>query len=628
MRNRPNQHPPGKLRARLSYPVILPHAAVLIALTACQSSFITVTTRRAPDSLSIPILPASPVSTPQPLPEPLPPMAPPDAAGRVVWDGPVSDMAITLTDAGTGQVLATKRTDAAGRFALPVADATAASRILLVSATYGERSLFALLATDPVPTTVELTLATTVAAKKMGPVISDVAASQSGTAAAANRRHALLDALQIFTDRITKHLMTAAIDPKALTDHAAIESVANSLAGSPDLAPGLANLVEQGHRVLLANVKEGGRVVWPSPWNAGQMQIAAPALTRTGYDTLRVSYTGTSEDLAVPAEAFTMPDGQSAHLAAVARTLHNVPYRSPASGGGPVAAVPPPAATVFAVGNTPLDVKADAAGNAWVANFGSNNVTKLSPAGAPVGTYATGAGPGAVAIDAGSNVWVANFSGNSLTKLATNGNLVGTYPLPANSMPTELAIDTAGNVWTANQNGDTISKVSPAGAVLGTFAAGDWPIAITVDGGNNVWVANQSSHTVMKFDTNGVQQGTFPCGTFPKSVAVDPGGNIWVLNANVGSMNAADTLTKLSAAGAILNTYPLPNTSVRLTISTTGDLWVTGWSTNLLMKYDMAGNQLTTYLTGTNPNRLTIDTARNVAWVTNTGGNNVARIAI
>jgi DNA-binding beta-propeller fold protein YncE len=54
--------------------------------------------------------------------------------------------------------------------------------------------------------------------------------------------------------------------------------------------------------------------------------------------------------------------------------------------------------------------------NLWVANNSSNNVTKLSPAGAVLGTYAAGSEPFGIAFD-GANIWVANEGGNSVSKL-------------------------------------------------------------------------------------------------------------------------------------------------------------------------------------------------------------------
>jgi YVTN family beta-propeller protein len=68
------------------------------------------------------------------------------------------------------------------------------------------------------------------------------------------------------------------------------------------------------------------------------------------------------------------------------------------------------------VGSNPWGVAFDGA-NIWVANSGSNNVTKLLAAtGALLGTFPVGSNPKAVAFD-GANIWVANWGSKSVSKL-------------------------------------------------------------------------------------------------------------------------------------------------------------------------------------------------------------------
>ena len=70
----------------------------------------------------------------------------------------------------------------------------------------------------------------------------------------------------------------------------------------------------------------------------------------------------------------------------------------------------------FAVGTAPRAVAFDGA-NIWVANSGSNNVTKLRASdGANLGTFAVGSVPDGVAFD-GANIWVANIFSNAVSKL-------------------------------------------------------------------------------------------------------------------------------------------------------------------------------------------------------------------
>ena len=66
-------------------------------------------------------------------------------------------------------------------------------------------------------------------------------------------------------------------------------------------------------------------------------------------------------------------------------------------------------------GNGPQGIAFDGA-NIWVANFASDNVSKLRASdGANLGTFATGNYPVGIAFD-GANIWVTNDFSDSVSK--------------------------------------------------------------------------------------------------------------------------------------------------------------------------------------------------------------------
>ena len=90
-----------------------------------------------------------------------------------------------------------------------------------------------------------------------------------------------------------------------------------------------------------------------------------------------------------------------------------------------------PALTI-STGTTPYALALDSAGNIYVANQGSNTVTKYAPAGGAA-TLTISAGistPFALALDSAGNIYVANYSSNTVTKYAqsatVNWNAIGT----------------------------------------------------------------------------------------------------------------------------------------------------------------------------------------------------------
>ena len=176
--------------------------------------------------------------------------------------------------------------------------------------------------------------------------------------------------------------------------------------------------------------------------------------------------------------------------------------------------------TSFTVGSSPFGIAFDGA-NVWIANFSSNNVTKLrANDGASLGTFTVGTSPSTLAYD-GANMWVANTHSNNVTKLrGRDGALLGTFTV--GSGPTGICFDGA-NMWVTNVNTNTVTKLRASdGHLLGTFTVGGSNAAACAFDGANIWVANNGSSNVSKLRaSDGHLLGTFPTGMFPSGVAFD-----------------------------------------------------------------------------------------------------------
>src|SRR5208283_424430 len=105
---------------------------------------------------------------------------------------------------------------------------------------------------------------------------------------------------------------------------------------------------------------------------------------------------------------------------------------------------------------------------------------------APANAACAGATLYGIAFD-GANIWVANSGSNTVTKIrASDGSLVGTYAV---SNPWGIAFDGA-NIWVTNYGSKTVTKLRARdGCLLGTYGVGTKPLGIAFDGAN-IWVAN------------------------------------------------------------------------------------------------------------------------------------------
>jgi hypothetical protein len=283
----------------------------------------------------------------------------------------------------------------------------------------------------------------------------------------------------------------------------------------------------------------------------------------------------------------------------------------------------------FAVGSAPRGVAFDGA-NIWIANSGSNNVTKLRASdGACVSpcTFAVGTNPQRLAFD-GANIWVVNNGSANVTKLrASDGANLGTFP--AGGSPTGIAFDGA-HIWVSNNLiAGTLTRLRASdGAIEGTLPVGSSPTGVAFDG-TNIWVATNGGSPipaavaikVRASDGNCVGQCTFVLGaSLPVGIAFD-GTYIWVPVHNV--IAGIHYVARLRASdGGDLKTFQ--NAGDPSEVAFDGaNMWVAG---TIVIKLGGGGENLGTFASGANSSGIAFDGAH--MWVTNSSSNTVSKLPV
>lgn len=245
--------------------------------------------------------------------------------------------------------------------------------------------------------------------------------------------------------------------------------------------------------------------------------------------------------------------------------------------------------------NTPDGVAVDSSGNVYVAEYGNNDIRKITPLGAvslfagsstAVAGHADGTGsaasfnnPTGVAVDSSGNVYVADESNNEIRKITPGGDVStfagsttkgigdGTGAGAHFHFPNGIAIDSSGNLWVTDSGNNEIRKITTPGAVVttpygsvtgvpgrtnasGNSATFNTPSAIAVDSSGNLYVADRGNNEIRKIDTTsnmvslfaGSSGGTAGSGnnavgtsaTFdaPSGIAIDSSGNLYVSDTN------------------------------------------------------------------------------------------------
>ncbi|MFH1230165.1 MAG: hypothetical protein V1709_01570 [Planctomycetota bacterium] len=251
----------------------------------------------------------------------------------------------------------------------------------------------------------------------------------------------------------------------------------------------------------------------------------------------------------------------------------------------------------------------------WVANSGSNTVTRIKKSDSTTTTIAiTGAtnpNPRAVAVDE-TYVWVANVDSVNVTRISKSD--LSTITIAA-GRTNGVSVDET-YCWVANYSETWgLTRIRKSDSTTTTIAGVFSVVAVD---GTYCWAAANDANTVTRIRKSDFTTTTITVGTTPRGIAVD-GTYCWVANAstnNVTRILKSDLSTTSVAIATTTGPYAL-------TVDDTY-CWVTHWvnaNVTRILKTDLS---TTTIAVQTSPYGVSVDGT--YCWVANFGSGTVTRI--
>ena len=150
-----------------------------------------------------------------------------------------------------------------------------------------------------------------------------------------------------------------------------------------------------------------------------------------------------------------------------------------------------PSATLTGL-NLPLALVFDGSGNLYVVNGGNSTVSKFAPGATIPSATLTGLNsPDALAFDSSGNLYVANQTTNGTVSVFAPGSTTPSATLTGVNSPGYLIFDSSGNLYVSNTTGNTVSKFAPGSTTPSATLTGlSSPLAMAFDKSGNLYVAN------------------------------------------------------------------------------------------------------------------------------------------
>lgn len=284
----------------------------------------------------------------------------------------------------------------------------------------------------------------------------------------------------------------------------------------------------------------------------------------------------------------------------------------------------------------PSSIVAGPDGNVWFTESAGSQIGRITPAGCITEFWTGGYTPLDLTVGPDGSFWFAAGIPGSLSgriaRMAPNGETLRGFPLLRGSTdPSAIITGPDGNLWFAQGSPSTIARMTPDGVIMQFTSPSNLyttPASLVAGSDGNVWFCARSAPRIVRIDpaTGTMTSLAVPDGGIPFSMTRGGDGNIWFVDSVSGmgyrvvSVTPAGTFTVFRA--------PAGTTLQDVTTTADGDVWLTTYDSNSIVRLKPSTSGFTTYplpTASSYPTGITTGPDGNV-WFVETGGNRIGRV--
>ncbi len=227
--------------------------------------------------------------------------------------------------------------------------------------------------------------------------------------------------------------------------------------------------------------------------------------------------------------------------------------------------------------------------NLWFVEHSIRHVNHMTTSGALTTYTLTRTGTYNVGIVKGpdGNLWFTESESKYIVKINTKDEVLGEYLLPTGSKPYGIAVGPDGNLWFADNGTDKVGKITTSGVITEyALPAGSKPYGLLASTYGDMLVTENGTSKIGKVNvtTGAVTEYALPAGSQPRAIAMYKE-KPWIAEYGTNS------LAEFWGNGAVISQYSLPTGSQPngLAAGPDGNLWVTAYGTNKIVKFNPTG---------------------------------------